>query len=100
MDLLQRRAYMTVDGIRKPLTDNITIEKLLGEKNILCLTDLSHEIYSLGENLDSALKILTAFNLTTPLGQFEKKILKNHDSVETRGGYLGDAMDSFLQKIL
>lgn len=100
-ELLQRRAYTLLDGAKKPLNDNLTIEQVLGDKNILCLSDLSHEIHTVGENFDSALKILCPFNLSAPVGHFEKKILNTHDTVEEKGGFLGNsAMDEFLQKIL
>ena len=49
VELINRRAYTSsVDGSRKPLSDNIIVEKILGDKNILCLSDLSHEIFNIG----------------------------------------------------
>lgn len=49
VELVNRRAYTTTtDGVRKPLSDNIIVEKILGDKNILCLSDLSHEIFNVG----------------------------------------------------
>jgi hypothetical protein len=78
----------------------LAVEKALGDKNILCLSDLSQEIYSVGDHFDSAVEILCPFKLSAPVGHFEKKILSIHDAVEQKGGFLGDAMEQFLQKIL
>ena len=100
IELVHRRAHTSVSGSRMPLTDNITVEKLLGDKGILCLNDLSHEIYTVGTNFDPALQVLSTFKLAAPVGHYEKVILKQNDKVEERGGFLGDAMDEFLAKIL
>jgi len=89
-----------VEGEKKPLSDNVTIENVLGDKNILCLSDLSHEIFTIGSNFEAALQILCPFNLSAPVGNFEKTILQAHDKVEGKGGFLVDGMDEFLQKIL
>lgn len=100
VEMVHRRAYIVADGVRKPLSDNITVEKLLGDKDILCLNDLSHEIYNVGPNFDTALKVFCPFKLSSPVGHYEKKVLNIHDKVEERGGFLGDKMDAFLNKIL
>ena len=100
-ELLHRRAFTLIDGAQKPLADNITVEKLLGDKDILCLADLSQEIYNVGNNFDAALKILCPFHLSAPVGHFEKKVLDSHDAVEEKGGFLEEiVMDKFMQKIL
>ncbi len=101
VELVHRRAYTVAEGVRKPLSDNVTVEKALGDKDILCLNDLSHEIYSIGPNFEEALKILCPFKLACPVGHYEKKILHVNDKVEERGGFLsGSAMEDFLNKIL
>lgn len=100
--LLQRRAYTdAISGARHTLSDNVVIEQLLGEKcNILCVSDLVHEIHSVGEHFDSALAILSTFKLAAPVGGFEKEVLKVHDQVEEKGGFIGKDMERFIEKIV
>ena len=101
-ELLQRRAYTNaISGQRHVLSDNIVIEKLLGEKcNILCVSDLVHEIYQVGTHFEDAKALLCTFKLASPVGGFEKDLLAVHDKVEERGGYLGSEMEGFLHKIV
>ena len=101
-ELLQRRAYTNaVSGQRHVLSDNIIIEKLLGEKcNILCVSDLVHEIHQVGPHFDSAKALLCTFKLASPVGGYEKDVLDKHDQVEARGGFLGSEMEGFLHKIV
>eukprot|EP01038_Epipyxis_sp_PR26KG_P007763 gene7763-10548_t len=99
-ELIHRRAYTIVDNSRKPLSDNTTVENALAEYNIICLSDLSHEIYTVGENFEVATKVLCTFNLSAPLGQYEKKVLKVREAIEEKGGFLGSDMDTLLSKIL
>ena len=100
MDLLQRRAFALIGGIRKPLSDNLTVEEALGDKGMLCLNDLGHEIYNVGDGFEDAIKILSTFKLSAPVGSYQKKVLDIHDEVEEKGGFLGEAMETFLAKIL
>ena len=101
VELVHRRAYYMSEGVRKPLSDNLTVEKALGDKDLLCLNDLSHEIHSVGPHFESALKMLCPFKLACPVGHYEKNILHVNDKVEERGGFLvGTAMEEFLGKIL
>jgi 60S ribosomal protein uL30 len=100
-DLLHRRAFTEFGGGRRVLSDNTIIEQALGDKNILCLNDLLHEVFTVGPNFTNALSLLCPFRLSSPVGHFEKTILDMHDKVEEKGGFLcGDEMDVFLRKIL
>lgn len=83
-----------------PLTDNLTVEEALGDKNIICLNDLSHEIFTVGSNYQAATNFLATFSLSAPVGHYEKKVLKINDEVEKLGGFIGDGMETFLNKIL
>jgi large subunit ribosomal protein L7e len=82
------------------LIDNNAVEDALGEKNIICLQDLSHEIYTVGENFEAAKNILCTFKLSAPVGSYEKNALKIHDNVEEKGGFIGENIELFLNKIL
>ena len=104
-ELVHRRAFIESkdeDGkkLALPLSNNITVENALGDKNIICLNDLSHEIYTVGANFEAASKFLTTFHLSSPVGHYEKKVLKVNDEVEKLGGFLGGDMEAFLCKIL
>lgn len=96
-ELVHRRAHIIQDGLKKPLTDNITVENILGQYDILCLSDLSREIYNLGEHYNEAVSILSSFKLSSPIGTYEKKTLKvKNDEL----GFVGKNMDDYLSKIL
>jgi len=99
-ELIHRRAHVRRGGKQLPLTDNQTVERLLGEHGILCLNDLAHEIFNVGAGFDRSAGVLCPFHLSSPVGHFEKKILNVHDSVETHAGFLGLRMDDFLNKLL
>lgn len=100
VELVHRRAFVQLEGVKKSLSDNITVENALGQHNIICLNDLSHEIYNIGPNFDVASKFLCTFQLSSPVGHYEKNVLKVNDKVEAVGGFLGDEMETFLNKIL
>mmetsp|Transcript_4030 Transcript_4030/g.4121 ORF Transcript_4030/g.4121 Transcript_4030/m.4121 type:complete len:256 (-) Transcript_4030:200-967(-) len=99
-ELIHRRTFIQEKGVRKPLTDNLMIEKILGKKNILCCNDLASHIYSIGEHFNDCLKLLSTYQLSSPVSDYEKKYLNMKDEIEARGGYLGDKMEEFLKKIL
>lgn len=96
-ELVHRRAFIIEEGSKKPLSDNMIVENALGHLNIICLSDLSHEIYHVGEHFAEALQILAPFSLSAPTGGFEKKTL--HIAADERR-FLGDKMEAFLNKIL
>lgn len=99
-ELVHRRAFTIAGGTKRPLSDNLTVENLLGDKGILCLSDLSHEIFNVGEYFGEALEVLCPFKLSNPVGTYEKRVLKVHDEVEHKGGFVGEEMDALLNKIL
>ena len=98
-DMIHRRTFLS-GREAKPLTDNLTVEKLLGDQGILCLNDLAHEVYTVGPHFDKAVKIIRPFKLSAPVGHFEKKILNVHDQVEGKAGFIGQQVEEFLKKIL
>jgi large subunit ribosomal protein L7e len=99
-ELVHRRAFTVAGGAKRPLSDNVTVENLLGDKGLICLSDLSHEIFTVGVHFDASLGVLCPFKLSNPVGNYEKRVLKQHDPVEQKGGFLGDAMEQLLEKIL
>jgi large subunit ribosomal protein L7e len=100
VELVHRRAYIKDGTARNALSDNLTVENNLSHLGLLCLSDLSHEIFSVGTHFDEATKLLATFKLSAPVGSYEKKVLKKFDEVEGHGGFLGEEMDAFVNKIL
>jgi 60S ribosomal protein uL30 len=68
-----KRGFGKVNHRRIPLTDNAIIEKELGSKNIICMEDLIHEIWTVGDNFKKANNFLWPFKLNSPSKGFEKK---------------------------
>lgn len=99
-ELVHRRAFIINEGVRTALRDNVMVENRLGKKGMICLDDMSHEIFNLGDEYDAAKNLLCPFKLSAPVGGYEKKILKKHDEVESKAGFLGEDMEDFLSKIL
>ncbi|WP_223120010.1 hypothetical protein, partial [Salmonella sp. S146_54837] len=62
-----------VRGSRIALTDNSIIERELGNKNIICIEDLIHEIYTVGDNFKRASNYLWPFKMNPPRGGYRKK---------------------------
>jgi len=72
-DLVYKRGFGKVNKQRIPLTDNKVIEGVLGEKNIICIEDLIHEIHTCGPNFKEANNFLWPFKLSNPLGGWKDK---------------------------
>jgi large subunit ribosomal protein L7e len=72
-DLVYKRGYGKVNKQRVPLTENSIIEGALGDKNIICIEDLIHEIYTVGPNFKAANNFLWPFKLSSPLGGYTDK---------------------------
>ncbi|KAL7415977.1 ribosomal protein L30, ferredoxin-like fold domain-containing protein [Mrakia frigida] len=66
--LIYKRGYGKVQKQRIPLTENAIIEKALGEKGIICIEDLVHEIVTGGPNFKAASNFLWPFKLSNPNG--------------------------------
>lgn len=77
-ELIYKRGFGKVDQQRLSLSDNIVIEKALGKHDIICMEDLVHEIFSVGENFKRATNFLWPFKLNNPKGGWRKKT--NHFS--------------------
>ena len=71
--VIYKRGYGKVNNCRIPLVENSIIEKQLGEKGIICIEDLIHEITTVGPHFKEANNFLWPFKLTSPVQGFEKK---------------------------
>lgn len=72
-ELIYKRGYGKVNGQRIALTDNAIIEGVLGEKDLLCIEDLVHEIYTVGPSFKEANNFLWPFQLSAPKGGIGNK---------------------------
>jgi large subunit ribosomal protein L7e len=72
-ELLLKRGHAKVNGNRLPLTDNKLIEQHLGKKDLLCLEDLVHEIFTVGPAFKDVTNFLWPFKLNAPRGGLSKK---------------------------
>lgn len=72
-ELIYKRGNGKVSGQRIPLTSNHIIQKALGEKGIVCVEDLIHEIFTCGEHFKEANNFLWPFKLNSPLGGMDRK---------------------------
>jgi large subunit ribosomal protein L7e len=72
-DLVYKRGHGKVDKQRIALTDNSIIERVLGEKGIICVEDLVHEIFTVGPHFKEAANFLWPFKLSCARGGLVKK---------------------------
>ncbi len=96
-NLLHKRTYVLDEGAKKAVQDNLLVEKLWGKLDILCLSDLCHELYNVTDHFDKIVNLLLPFSLTSPVGNFAKESLHIH---EDKKGYLGNDMESFLLSLV
>eukprot|EP01025_Chloroclados_australasicus_P057337 TRINITY_DN7144_c0_g1_i2.p3 TRINITY_DN7144_c0_g1~~TRINITY_DN7144_c0_g1_i2.p3 ORF type:complete len:100 (-),score=13.51 TRINITY_DN7144_c0_g1_i2:389-658(-) len=62
---------------RRPLTDNAWIEEKLGQYGIICMEDLIHEIYTVGENFDKVNQLLWPFKLSVAKDEVDGRYKQN-----------------------
>lgn len=97
-DLITRRGFGKVDNKRIPLSDNVTIEKNLADKNIICVEDLVHEIYNVGDSFKYAARFLWPFRLTDSKTEFERQVLKLKDGKDY--GDKGEGINEYIKQVL
>jgi large subunit ribosomal protein L7e len=77
------------------------IEKSLGEVtngSIICVQDLIHELYTVGEEFHTVNKFLWTFQLSAPKSKFQKDKLSFKDGGEY--GDRGEEMDDLIRQML
>merc|ERR1711939_485295 len=87
-DLLYKRGFGKINKQRIALSDNKIIEDNLGKQDIVCMEDLIHEIFTVGDNFKKANKFLYPFKLSSPNGGFTAKLLHFNE-----GGDAGNRME-------
>lgn len=53
--LVYKRGFAKVNGQRVPIASNTIVEQKLSKQNIICVEDLIHEIFSVGEKFKVSL---------------------------------------------
>lgn len=97
-ELIYKRGFAKIKHQRIPITSNQIIESKLKSKNIICMEDLIHEIFTVGNNFKYASNFLWPFKLNTPTGGWRKK---NNHYVE--GGDFGcreDKINELLRRMI
>ena len=97
-ELIYKRGYGKVNKQRIPLTDNSIIEKALGDKGIICIEDLIHEIYTCGPHFTACSNFLWPVKLSSPTGGFKAKLLHYNEGGDA--GYRGEKIHELVKKML
>jgi len=88
-----------IGGNRTSLSNNLIIENSLGdETGIICIEDLVHEIYNVGEHFKKAVSFLATFQFTEMKSRFQKAKLNMKTTKEY--GDKGELIDNFIRKML
>merc|ERR1712141_619783 len=72
-ELIYKRGFLKVDGKRTPITSNELVETNLGRHGIICVEEMIHEIFTVGNNFKYVSNMLWPFKLNTPNGGWRKK---------------------------
>nr|QBH74303.1 60S ribosomal protein L7 [Franklinothrips vespiformis] len=97
-ELVYKRGFAKINHQRIPITSNDIVEKKLKSKDIICIEDLIHEIFTVGKKFKYASNFLWPFKLNTPTGGWRRK---NNHYVE--GGDFGnreDKINELLRKMV
>lgn len=98
-DLIVRRGHGRIKGKKTPLSDNLVVEKALGDTTgIICLEDLVHEIYHTGENFTKAVSFLAPFQFTAMKSKYQKDTLD--EKTTNVFGDKGELIDDFIRQML
>ena len=119
-ELVYKRGYAKIKGQRIPITDNTLIEERLGKSlerarsiesilnvcccflgktaNIICVEDLVHEVYTVGDNFKQASNFLWPFKLSNPNGGWSKKA--NHFVEGGDYGNREEKINALLQRMI
>ena len=93
-ELIYKRGHAKIYNQRKALVSNEMIERALGKRNIICMEDVVHEIFTVGKNFKAVNSFLWPFKLSCPKGGFVKK--GNHF---VEGGDFGNR-EYFINKLV
>ena len=98
-DLVYKRGYAKVSGQRIPLSCNDVVNAALGDKGIVCVEDLIHEIFTVGPAFKECANTLWPFKLASPKHGFRGKKL-NHYNEGGAFGQQGSNINTLIKKML
>jgi large subunit ribosomal protein L7e len=96
-DLVYKRGFGKVNKQRIPLSHNKIVAQNLGEKGIVCVEDLIHEIFTCGDNFKAANNFLWPFKLSSPLGGYQDK--GTHYSEGGDAGNRAEHINQFVRRM-
>jgi 60S ribosomal protein uL30 len=97
-DLIYKRGFGKVNKQRVAISDNSVIEGVLGGKGIICVEDLIHEIFTVGDSFKEASNFLWPMKLTSPKGGFGRKLLHYNEGGEA--GDRGEKINKLVKQML
>ncbi|GFH51501.1 hypothetical protein CTEN210_07977 [Chaetoceros tenuissimus] len=100
-DLIRRRGHGKIDGKRVPLSDNTIVENALGDDTdgaVICVDDMVHELYTVGDEFKKVNGFLWTFQLSSPKSKFQKQKLNYKDGGDY--GDRGEEIDELIRQML
>lgn len=85
-ELVFKKGFAMINGKKTPIQSNTMIEEQLGDKGIICLEDIIHEIFTVGPNFNAVKSFLCSFLLSSPRDGWKNKVSVSFK----RGGEYGD----------
>jgi len=98
-DLIYKRGYAKLSGQRIPLSSNEVVSAALGDKGLVCIEDVIHEIFTVGPNFKEASNTLWPFKLASPKHGFRGTKL-NHFNEGGACGQQGVYINQLIKKML
>ena len=98
-DLIYKRGYAKLSGQRIPLSSNSVVSAALGEKGIVCVEDMVHEIFTVGAAFKEVSNTLWPFKLASPKHGFRGTKL-NHFNEGGACGQQGPYINRLIKKML
>lgn len=75
-NLVYKRGYGRVNKQRVALSSNEVVNDVLGKYNVICIEDVIHELYVVGDHFKEVNSFLWPFKLNPPTGGFRN--VKTH----------------------
>ncbi|KAH8353502.1 hypothetical protein KR084_011411, partial [Drosophila pseudotakahashii] len=85
-ELVFKKGFARIDGKKTAIQSNTMVEEQLGDKGVICLEDIIHEICTVGPNFAAVNEFLCSFMLSSPSNGWQKKVSVSYK----RGGEYGD----------
>jgi ribosomal protein L30/L7E len=101
--LVLKRGHAKVNGNRVPLTDNKVIEDALGDKGLICVEDLVHEVATVGPHFKAATNFLWPFKLNSArggLGNSGDGGKRTHFAEGGQAGNHGERISALLKRMI